>query len=527
MVKHSPSLIKTVRFKKENMTKPDIYSVECYTRLGKTVEEAEEIIRQNKEKTSKGLLLALAAKRAKKYGLTISPQELLDIENDLYGVPNIRGSKDQILKFLKKIMEGAKCGYLEAISRYKNALMKFSDDPNAAKKTEFYKELYGEDSEAYKEKLVKNKTYASCSFEKFSENYEDKDLAYKDFCAKYGSLNNDHLKKKLGGSASDEEIAQYKAKVAEKSKETISKWSEEKKAAIARLKGFSLEVYIERHGEAEGKRLYAEHKAGRRYAQSRQADIDRYGEVEGNKRFDSKRSRDKIYYCAEYWVAKGMTEEEAKEKTIEIFATRPHFSKELCVSRYGEKEGIRIWEERQEKWQSTLRAKPQEEMDEINSRKGFTLQSSIEKRGLEEGTKFYLEAQQRRSESFAGFSKEASKFFLRLYRRLRRNGSILDRTECQFATSSTGEFYIVTERGVRMFDFVSEKHKIIVEYHGVYFHPREGDTSWKSAYGMPYEEAFENDRFKKEIAEAKGYVLHTVWSDSDHESELDRLSEIF
>jgi hypothetical protein len=51
----------------------------------------------------------------------------------------------------------------------------------------------------------------------------------------------------------------------------------------------------------------------------------------------------------EYWIAKGYSEEDAKQKLKERQTT---FSKEICIEKYGEKEGLKKWLNRQEKWQS-------------------------------------------------------------------------------------------------------------------------------------------------------------------------------
>jgi very-short-patch-repair endonuclease len=53
----------------------------------------------------------------------------------------------------------------------------------------------------------------------------------------------------------------------------------------------------------------------------------------------------------EYWMKKGYSEEEAIEKVTDRQTT---FSKEICIEKYGEEEGIKVWLERQEKWKKTL-----------------------------------------------------------------------------------------------------------------------------------------------------------------------------
>jgi hypothetical protein len=65
---------------------------------------------------------------------------------------------------------------------------------------------------------------------------------------------------------------------------------------------------------------------------------------------------------ARYWILKGFSEEEAKQKVIERQRT---FTKEKLVEKLGEEEGLKRWKERQEKWQDTLKAKSPEERERI------------------------------------------------------------------------------------------------------------------------------------------------------------------
>ena len=68
----------------------------------------------------------------------------------------------------------------------------------------------------------------------------------------------------------------------------------------------------------------------------------------------------------EYYLKRGFSEEEAKIKLKERQAT---FSLEKCIEKYGEEEGIKIFNKRQEKWQKTLNDKPIEELERISKAK--------------------------------------------------------------------------------------------------------------------------------------------------------------
>lgn len=86
---------------------------------------------------------------------------------------------------------------------------------------------------------------------------------------------------------------------------------------------------------------------------------------------------------SEYFTARGYSEEEAKKLVSE---SQKHFSKEICIEKYGEEKGLKVWQERQDKWQEILKSKPAEEIARINRlklTKGITV-SKAEKEILSE-----------------------------------------------------------------------------------------------------------------------------------------------
>ena len=54
----------------------------------------------------------------------------------------------------------------------------------------------------------------------------------------------------------------------------------------------------------------------------------------------------------EYWMERGHSEEEA---IVLVSETQRTFSKEICIEKYGEEEGLRVWLERQEKWHKSYK----------------------------------------------------------------------------------------------------------------------------------------------------------------------------
>lgn len=103
--------------------------------------------------------------------------------------------------------------------------------------------------------------------------------------------------------------------------------------------------------------------------------------------------------CIEFWIAKGLSSDDAQLKLSEHQAT---FTKVKCIEQYGEIEGGKIWQARQKKWQDTINSKSEEEKKTINEKKNYwntksekdqndiknrmvsTLKDTISKRTIEE-----------------------------------------------------------------------------------------------------------------------------------------------
>lgn len=74
---------------------------------------------------------------------------------------------------------------------------------------------------------------------------------------------------------------------------------------------------------------------------------------------DKKKNNPELYYDSttsriEYWVKKGYSIEESRQKVSERQKT---FSKDLCIKKFGYIKGVEIFEERQKKWINTLKSK--------------------------------------------------------------------------------------------------------------------------------------------------------------------------
>lgn len=67
-----------------------------------------------------------------------------------------------------------------------------------------------------------------------------------------------------------------------------------------------------------------------------------------------------------YWLEQGHSEQDAKKLLSERQST---FSKEKCIEKYGEDKGIKIWQDRQDRWMKTMDEKSIEEKIRISKAK--------------------------------------------------------------------------------------------------------------------------------------------------------------
>lgn len=132
----------------------------------------------------------------------------------------------------------------------------------------------------------------------------------------------------------------------------------------------------------------------------------------------------------EYWLKRGFTEEESKQKVKERQTT---FSKEICIKKYGKEKDIERWKQRQEKWMNN-----------------FPKQN---------------------------YSMVSQKLFWKIYSQIMNKFN-----KIYFATIEDGEkvnvgnkeFRLKTKKTVRSLDFYIPEINKCIEFDGTYWHGEEG-----------------------------------------------------
>lgn len=187
------------------------------------------------------------------------------------------------------------------------------------------------------------------------------------------------------------------------------------------------------------------------------------------------RIKRKNHNCAEYWVERGFSEEEAIQKSKISADTISLRAKQL---RYGLEEGLRSYNMTSEKMSASWNPA---------SSAGRNFSSSL----------------------------QADRFFTKLYKFARRLGY---RRDDFMMNMNKGEFWIRNTEGLFFYDFVLRPLKLIIEFNGEHVHPNRSMldlewSTWRHAYTkVTADETYKYDKRKEQIAQEAGYNVLTVWS---------------
>lgn len=213
--------------------------------------------------------------------------------------------------------------------------------------------------------------------------------------------------------------------------------------------------------------------------------ITRFGKEDGEKIWNersSKRSENGKKGSAniQYWVNKGYSEEDAKKLRSERQST---FSFEKCIEKYGEKEGILKFTQRQVKWQKTLY-------------KNGKLKS--------------------------GYSEVSQELFSKLIEQY----DINDLNYVFFAKKG-GEFVLSDDNGFYRYDFADIKNKKMIEYNGDDYHGNPNkynvdDHPNPFRKDLTAKDIWNKDKQKKELAEKNGFIVFIVW-DSEYKKNKEEI----
>jgi hypothetical protein len=206
------------------------------------------------------------------------------------------------------------------------------------------------------------------------------------------------------------------------------------------------------------------------------------------KESDPQKFKEQLSTTVEFYLAKGMTQEDAEKALKDRQST---FSKKNLIEKYGEEVGLKKLDDRNTKWFKTL--KENNDWDELTKKKVTS------------------------SNGLGKASKESLTVFNPVYECLLDNG--FEKHDLYLGIEGSNEWFISTRDNFYMYDFTIRSKKIIVEYNGTNYHPREGDTEWRSLVGVTYDEALKKDKSKIMLAKDQGFKVLEIWSDETNNIE--------
>lgn len=248
---------------------------------------------------------------------------------------------------------------------------------------------------------------------------------------------------------------------------------EESKRKVKEMKPNLVEYWLSRGFSFDESKLNTE----LHLMNTERAFIVKYGEVEGPKLFREKKIKEgklNSQRSVEYWLNKGFSIEESKEK---VSKSQNMFSFEKCVEKHGEEKGLKIFTERQNKWQESL-------LNNGNMKLGY------------------------------------SKISQELFYSILETYDLGYRDKIKFATHN-GEFKLNNPKGgVYIYDFIDTVGKKIIEYNGDMYHAnpkkfKENDTPHPYRKTKTSLEIWESDKNKLSVANDNGYEVLVIW-DSEY-----------
>ena len=182
----------------------------------------------------------------------------------------------------------------------------------------------------------------------------------------------------------------------------------------------------------------------------------------------------------EYYLNQGYDEETSQKMLSERQST---FSKEICIKKYGEKEGLKRWEERQNKWQKSL-------LENGNMKCGY---SQISQNLFDDIMEYYP-------------SNEIDNVMYAI---------------------KNSEYTIEHENGLYSYDFTDLNRRKIIEYNGDIFHANpkiyeSNDCPNPYRENLKSKDIWKYDEEKLKTVEMRGFDVLIIW-DSEYRENPDKI----
>lgn len=283
-----------------------------------------------------------------------------------------------------------------------------------------------------------------------------------------GTVEFQKKKYNLSDKEAEEKLNKRQTIIKTKRKETYRKYLEKDPSYFKKKCGYSVEHFMNKgYSVKESKELSL--KLAKKVSNKNK----KWAEEQRNNNKEYWNSRTETQLC--YWIAKGYSEEEAKNMLKDRQTT---FSKKKLIEKYGEEEGIRVWKERNLKWSQKI--------------------EELYKQGLFNRAPKSLNSSQH--------SKICNTFIESLLEKCNTN---------EIKSFKNRELLLRNKNNnIRLYDFTYLPIKKIIEFNGDYWHcnPKLYEGSYyHNIKNMTAQEIWDYDKEKIELAKQNGYDILVIW----------------
>jgi hypothetical protein len=284
----------------------------------------------------------------------------------------------------------------------------------------------------------------------------------------------------------------------------------------------SLEYYIGKYGE-DGEKLHKKHIEKISYSNSLDRYINEFGEKEGKIIFNEISSnKDSMSY--NYFLKKNNNNNKLTLFEYNKRLESVNVSVENWIKKYGYEKAIQKNKERVKKSKETFSKNPNKE--KIFKSRGITIENLYNKYGdMDVAKKKYNDWLTKITVPLTKASKESLTIFNPLIDKLIELN--IKHNDIYIGSDNKDEYFIRDDNKIFFYDFTIRSKKIIIEYNGVLFHPKNENSNWTNPFNknITTKEAYNKQQYKINLAKNKGFSILEIWSDDDKEFNINKCLE--
>lgn len=278
-----------------------------------------------------------------------------------------------------------------------------------------------------------------------------------------------------------------------------------------------VDYFIKKYGEKDGNLKYNEYLNKLSYSNSIDRYIDEYGEKDGKDIFNLISSKkDSMSY--NYFLIKNNHDEKIALEDYNNKLNKVNNSVDNWINKYGYEKADEKHKLRVSNYNRTYNSNPNKES--INKSKGITIENLYKKYGdYDIALKKYNNWIKRVTVPLSKSSKESLLVFNKVINWCLNNN--IKHDDIYIGNGDSNEYFIRDKNNIFFYDFTIRSKKIIIEYNGVIFHPKNENSKWKNPFDekITPKEAYNRQKYKIDLAKINGFSILEIWSDEDSKYE--------